>query len=136
MRARRHFDTPLVVLLVVVAACSSLSCATVAPGQDKYVVRAEQTLAAADIVYAEAMRYYFAPGVAQTLGRDAVKAFEFARVNFDPAYKEVQGALDTYKLVRSVLAIGQMREAQMKLANVLNPVAVLTPSKPKQIEVP
>lgn len=111
------------------------SCATLAPGQDKYVVRAEQVLSAADVVYAEGMRYYFAPGVAPNLGRDAVKAFEFARVNFDPAYKEVQKALDMYKTVRSILALGQMREAQMKLANTLNPIVPLTPVKLKAIEV-
>jgi len=111
------------------------SCATLAPGQDKYVVRAEQVLSASDVVYAEAMKYYFSPGVAPNLGKDAVKAFEFARVNFDPAYKEVQKALDMYKTVRSILALGQMREAQMRLANVLNPVVPLTPAKLKAIEV-
>jgi hypothetical protein len=132
MRTKRNAARIATVLAFVLAT----SCATTAPGQDKYVVRAEQTLAAADVVYAEAMRYYFAPGVATSLGKDAVKAFEFARVNFDPAYKEVQRALDTYKLVRSILAIGELRAAQTNLANALNPVAVLTPSKPKAIEVP
>lgn len=123
-------------LFVLLFAVLLTSCATITPGSDPVVVRTEQTLTAADAIYAESMRYYFAPGVAPNLGPDTVKIFEAVRTGFDPAYKEVQKALDSYKRIRGTLEKTALATKQTELARVLNPAAAATPSKPKPIEVP
>lgn len=122
--------------IAVALALTLVACASVAPGNDPVVVNAERGLAAADVIYAESMRYYFAPGVGATLDKPAITIFEAVRTGFDPVYKAVQGALDTYKLVKTADAKAKLVAKQQELATLLNPAASITPSKPKRIEVP
>lgn len=124
------------VAIVVVLALALVACASVAPGNDPVIVNAERGLAAADVIYAESMRYYFSPGVGATLSKPAVTIFEAVRTGFDPVYKAVQGALDTYKLVKTAEANAKLIAKQQEMATLLNPAASITPSKPKPIEVP
>jgi hypothetical protein len=95
-----------------------VGCATLAPGADPVVVRAEQTLAGGDALYGDAMAYYFTPGVAASLAPGATKVFEAVRTGFDPAYKDVQKALDAYKAVKALVEAGQANNLAASLASL------------------
>lgn len=136
----------LVVVLVLTAACAS-----VAPGEDPVVVRAEQALRAGDAIYRESMAYWYSPGVAPTFSPEVSQVFETVRVGFDPVYKDTQKTLDTYKDVRRAIAAGKagdqvaaakaVTDAVTKLAALVNrllgnvPRASQTLSKGKPVEV-
>lgn len=123
-------------LAVALAAVLLFSaCTAVAPGNDPIVVNAERGLRAADAIYAESMAYYFRPGVAPTLGKDAVVILEKVRTGFDVPYKATQGALDTYKIVRTSVAAAQIIREQNALAAVLNPAVPIVPAKLTPVEV-
>ena len=108
-------------LLLVLGVLSG--CASVAPGSDPVVVRAQQALRAADAIYREGMAYYFTPGVAATLSPGTVKAFEAVRTGFDPAYKTAQSALDAYQAGKRKDVIAEMA-ALAKLMNAILPYFV------------
>jgi hypothetical protein len=59
-------------LFLVLALLAATGCATLAPGADPVVVRAQQALEGGDAIYKDAMEYYFTPGVAAILGTDAI----------------------------------------------------------------
>ena len=126
-----RISSAYVLLLVLVA------CATLPPGADPIVVRAEQTLSGADAVYGEAMAYYYRPGVAPTLGKDAIVVFEAVRTGYDGPYKAVQSALDTYKAIRAysnaraqdvAAAQNALLQAEIALAQLVNRVLFLIPN--------
>jgi hypothetical protein len=139
---------PLLVLLLIVS-----SCATLAPGADPIVVRAEQMLAGGDAIYSEAMAYYYKPGVAATLGRDAVPIFEAFRTGYDKPYQSTQKALNTYKAAKVyvvALAAAQvtgdpaaaqitllnsqaaLKDAQTQLAIFVNQILTFLPATKSQ----
>lgn len=122
----------LVATLLALVACG---CATIAPGHDPVIVNTERALRAADAIYANAMRYYFSPGVAPNLGRDAVVAFEKLRTGYDAPYKGVQAALDVYKLARTEANRALLRSETERLAAVTNPAVTHTPGKLAAVEV-
>lgn len=123
------------VAVVVVALAVTLGCATLAPGSDPIVVNTERVLRAADGIYAEAMAYYFRPGVAASMKPDVVAVFEAVRTGYDRPYKDVQSALDIYKAARDAIAREKLRAAELALAERLNPVLLLYPSTAKPVEV-
>lgn len=88
-------------VLLVVLALAVTACATLAPGADPRVVRAEQLLKSADVGYGIAMEWYFRPGIAAGLNPTQRAALEALRTGFDPAYKGLQHALDAYKSGRA-----------------------------------
>ena len=123
--ARTHRAVALLVALTMVAGCASIAF-----GSDPVVVRAEQALATADAIYADGMAYYFTPGVAAGMSPGTKEVFEKVRTGFDKPYKDVQKALDTYKVAKRALAPGQttetqeaaLRDAITKLASLINQV--------------
>ena len=113
------------------------ACATVAPGNDPVVVNAERALSMGDAIYAEAMGYYFRPGVAPTLGPSVVAIFEHVRTGYDAPYKAMQGALDAYKLFKGPSTQAALKAKTGDLAAIVNPVVGLIPgSTLKPVEVP
>lgn len=100
-------------LLVTLSACKTL-----APGADPVVVRTEQALRAGDALYADTMAWWFAPGVAPTLSRDVSRVLDKVRTGYDPLYKDVQRALDTYKAVKRAVAAGQAGDTMRTLAEL------------------
>lgn len=131
LRGRRAPAALAVLSVILVVA----GCNTLAPGADPIVVRAEQGLAAADVIYKESMAYYFSPGVAATLSPSVVRIFETVRTGFDVPYKAVQGALDTYKALRTPAAAAAITEKQNALAAVMNPAVSVVPKTLKPVEV-
>lgn len=111
--------------LVAVLAVSLLACGTLAPGEDPVVVRTQQALAAGDALYADAMAYYFSPGVAQTLPPNVTKVFESVRTGFDPAYKDVQKTLETYQAVKAAVAAGKAGDVAAQQQAIVNAVGKL-----------
>lgn len=112
-----------VALLVFVAACASI-----APGEDPVVVRAEQALAGSDAIYKDALAYWFAPGVAATLSPGVSRVFETVRTGFDPVYKDAQKALDTYKAAKVAVAAGKTGDpaaAQAALSEAVGKLGAL-----------
>ena len=146
MTRRLRFRPALAPLLAIVVL---QGCASVAPGSDPVVVRTEQALKASDEIYRQAMEFWFTPGVAPALSTPVSKALEAVRVGFDPAYKAVQGTLDTYKALSRALkpdATAAQRDAvesarseliakRTDLALLVNQVAPALPRKPKPVEV-
>lgn len=82
-------------LVLAVLIVGTLGCATVAPGEDKLLVHAQQTLAGATPLYDGVMKWYFAN--AATLSPSATAVFEKVRTGFSPAYKALDDAVDAYK---------------------------------------
>lgn len=130
-RARLSRALPALLLVLIV-----VGCATIAPGNDPVVVNTERALRAADVVYKTAMQYYFAAGVAPKLSPPVTKIFECVRTGYDAPYKEVQEALDLYKLLRSVAARDRLLSKQRALADVLNAALPYLPNAPPAVEVP
>lgn len=119
MRRPRFLSAAFAALLCGMAV---VGCATLAPGADPYVVRAEQALRAGDALYVDGMAYYFTPGVAAGMSPNVKAIFEAVRTGFDPAYKDLQGALDSYKAVKAAIAAGQVGDpavAQAKLNDAI-----------------
>ena len=130
-----HVKAKVALVIALLLALIACGCATLAPGADPIVVNTERVLRAADGIYAEAMAYYFKPGVAPTLPKDVVTVFEKVRTGFDAPYKDVQSALGIYKTARDAIARAKLREAELALAAQLNPVLLLYPSTAKPVEV-
>jgi len=95
-----------------------VGCATLAPGADPVVVRTEQALRSGDALYADTMAWWFAPGVAPTLSRDVSRVLDKVRTGYDPLYKDVQRALDTYKAVRRAVDAGQAGDTMRALTEL------------------
>lgn len=74
------------------------NCATIAPGQDPIVVQTERVLKAAPAVYDAGMS--FAEQNKATIPVGTLKVFEVIRVNFPPAYRGLDSALQTYKAAK------------------------------------
>lgn len=106
-------------------AVTILGCATLAPGEDAYTVRAEQVLSGADAIYADAMAYYFIPGKAASLPPKVVAVFEKVRTGYDRPYKALQTALDTYKAAKAVAGAPDAASQQTALLLAENDLATL-----------
>lgn len=108
-------------------------CVALAPGVDPLVVRTEQTLAGADAFYKTTMEWYFTPGVAADLGRDAIVALETLRTGYDRPYRGLQAALTVYKAIKAqggdtAAAQASLRAAEGKLAAILTPAQGVAPT--------
>ena len=81
----------------VLALClfALVGCATILPGEDKLVVRTEQTLEASLAVYDAGMTWCKANP--QHLTPAAAKVAETIRTAYPPAYRSLDSALQLYK---------------------------------------
>ena len=82
-------------LLLALALVLAVGCATLLPGEDPIVVRAEQTLEASLAVYDAGMTWCKANP--QHLTQEAAKVAEAVRTGFPPAYRSLDSALQLYK---------------------------------------
>lgn len=123
--------------LAFVAVLLISGCAALAPGADPVVVRTEQTLAASDAVYRDAMAYYFRPGVAPTLSPQVTAVFEKVRTGFDRPYKATQAALNAYKAGKGGDPLGVARELAALVNELLGyiPANALKDSNGQPVEV-
>lgn len=87
---RRAAFSVLAVVLVVLA-----GCATLQPGADKPLVRAQQTLSGALPIYDGAMSWYFKNAATLSPGTRAI--FERVRVQLPVAYTALDTTVDAYK---------------------------------------
>jgi hypothetical protein len=110
----------LIFLAMLGGAFFSTGCATVAPGEDKIAVRAQQALKAADTVYVAAMKVYFALP-AQSLTAAEVKVFEAVRTGYDGAYKALDTGLTAYKAHKQADIFAE----QKALSDLLNQIVGL-----------
>lgn len=114
---RSLFDFVYASFLVLAMSLGLVGCASVAPGESKVVVRAQQALKAADAVYAASMKFYFALP-AQSLTAAEVKVFEAVRTGYDKAYKALDTGLDLYKAGK----VSDLYAQQKALSDLLNQV--------------
>jgi len=114
---------PIAALVLALAVLTG--CASLAPGEDPVVVRTEQALSVGDAIYKDGMAWWFIPGVAEGMRSEVNLVFDAVRTGFDPVYKDVQSALDTYKAVKRAVVAGQSGDQAAALAAVNNAVAKL-----------
>jgi hypothetical protein len=110
-------------MVFMVVGCSG--CATLAPGADPVVVRAEQTLSASlDVTTALLTLEKDHPATFDAAIPGAHKVAEDLRVKFPPAYHEGERLLETYKANKSI-------DNKVTLTTALAVVTQLTESAQK-----
>lgn len=83
------------IVLALLVAVLVTACATIKQGEDPVVVRAQQTLAIGQEVYDSAMTWCRAN--AASLSPPGLVMVNKLRVDFPPAYRALDTALDAYK---------------------------------------
>ena len=97
-------------LVVLVAVLALVGCTTVAPGSDPIVVRTEQTLKISSAIYDSGMTW--CEGHAALLSPAMLTLANQIRVDFPPAYRATDSALQVYKSTKAGDPLGQVAELE------------------------